>query len=381
MKKIVGTKEVLADEKRIAITPKTVVKYCALGLTVWIEAGMGQHLGYADADYEKAGAVLVQDRKKLLREGDIHLRVQKYPLCDLPFIQEGSFHVSFYNPFGSEAEDHTEFFLEKKLTSLSMEMIPRTTVAQKMDALSSQASLAGYAAIMIAAEHAKVLPMMTTPSGTIPPAKVLIIGVGVAGLQAAATARRLGAIVHCYDTRPATKEQVRSLGAKFVEVDLGETRETKDGYAAPLTKEQLDKQREAMAKEARKSDLIITTAALFGKKAPLILTSEILSSIETTPAPIILDMAKETGGNVEGSVLGELVEVSGVKIFAPKNLPGYFAYDASNMYANNLYELVAHFTDETAFTPNFQDLILSSSVVTHSGEIVHEKIAQMQGAS
>lgn len=379
MKNIVVTKELLFEEKRVAITPEFVAKYVKLDFSVYVESRLAEHLSYTDLDYEKAGAKVLSDRSSLMEIGDIHLRVSKMPLEDIPLMKKGAFHISYYDAFQDHL--HTEAFLKHELTSVSIQMIPRTTLAQKMDALSSQASLAGYAAVILGANsHTKVLPMMTTPSGTIVPANVLVIGVGVAGLQAIATAKRLGANVYAFDTRPVVEEQVKSLGAKFIKIDLGSTSQTKDGYAVALSEEQMIKLQLEMEKVAAKSDLIITTAALFGRRAPLIIKKAMLKKIRKTPSPVIVDMAVETGGNVEGSVLGETVEIHGVKIIGPKNLPGYVAHDASRMYSANLYELLAHLSSEKGFEPNFKDPIFSPTVITHSGEIIHEKIAQLQGA-
>jgi NAD(P) transhydrogenase subunit alpha len=259
------------------------------------------------------------------------------------------------------------------VSTIAMEMIPRTTLAQKMDALSSQANLAGYAAVMLAADSiAKVFPMMSTPSGTISPARVFIIGAGVAGLQAIATAKRLGAIVEAFDTRPVVEEQVRSLGGRFVKVDLGETGETKDGYAKELTAEQLDKQREVMAQHCAKSDVVITTAQVFGKKAPRIITGDMVKRMK--PGSVIVDLAVDTGGNVEGSVENKVVETGGVKILGVSPLPARVSADASLMYSNNLTNLIAHFWDEDSksFHLNLEDEIIQGSLVTHGGEVCHD---------
>lgn len=375
MQIIVGTKEAL-EETRIALTPSAAGRYVALGFVVWIENGLGEHLGYQNGDYEKKGA-LVRGREALLKEGDIHLRVNPYPLHEISLLRKGAFHISFYDPFHNH--DDTNAFLEHAVTSISMQMIPRTTSAQPMDAMTSQGSVAGYAAVMLAATESKVIPMMTTASGTISPAKVFVIGAGVAGLQAIATAKSLRAVVSAFDTRAVVEEQVRSLGAKFVKVDLGATGQTKEGYALELNQEQLAMQRRAMEEEIRKANIVITTAALFGKEAPLIVTEEMLLKVDTVPHLVVLDMAKGTGGNVAGSVLGSTTKVGRVKVMAPRNLPGYYPYDASHMYANNLFYLLQYFTTDQKFLPCFTDPILSASVITHSGEIVHERIVSLQG--
>ena len=258
-----------------------------------------------------------------------------------------------------------------------MEMIPRITRAQKMDVLSSQANLAGYVSVILAAERLdKILPMMMTPAGTISPAKVFVIGVGVAGLQAIATAKRLGARVEAFDTRPVVEEQVKSLGARFVKIDLGETGQTKDGYAKALTEEQLQMQRDGMAKVCASSDVVITTAQLFGRPAPQIVTAEMVRGMQKGSA--IVDLAVEGGGNVAGSQIDQEVDVDGVRIIGLGNLPGKVAVHASQMFSSNLYNLVEEFwdTEEKRFDLNFENEIIKGCVITHQGEIVNEMIAK-----
>lgn len=256
-----------------------------------------------------------------------------------------------------------------------MELIPRTTKAQKMDALSSQASLGGYVAVIVAADRLnKIFPMMMTPSGTIAPSKVFVIGAGVAGLQAIATAKRLGARVEAFDTRPIVEEQVQSLGAKFIKVDLGETGETKDGYAKALTQEQIDKQRDVMAKHCAQSDVVITTAQVFGKKAPIIITDDMIKGMK--PGSLIVDLAVETGGNVEGSKLGEEIDSGGVRIIGLENLPGNVAVHASQMYSSNLGSLLSEFWDDESksFKMDLEDEIIQGCLVTHQGSLFCETI-------
>jgi NAD(P) transhydrogenase subunit alpha len=256
-----------------------------------------------------------------------------------------------------------------------MEMIPRITRAQKMDVLSSQSNLAGYVAVIIAAERLdKIFPMMMTPAGTISPARVFVIGVGIAGLQAIATAKRLGARVDAFDTRPVVEEQVKSLGARFVKVDLGETGQTKDGYAKALSDEQLQKQREEMAKVCAASDVVITAAQVFGRKAPLIITEDMIRSM--SKGSVIVDLAVETGGNVAGSQPDQEVEVNGVRIIGLANLPGEVAVNASQMFSANLFALVDEFwnEEEKRFHLDFEDEIIQGCVITYKGEITNEMI-------
>jgi NAD(P) transhydrogenase subunit alpha len=270
-----------------------------------------------------------------------------------------------------------EMFVTQKVSAISMEMIPRITRAQKMDVLSSQANLAGYVAVILAAERLdKILPMMMTPAGTISPARVFVIGVGVAGLQAIATAKRLGARVEAFDTRPVVEEQVKSLGARFVKIDLGETGQTKDGYAKTLSEEQLQKQREGMAKVCAISDVVITTAQLFGRKAPVIVTEEMVRGM--SKGSVIVDLAVEGGGNVAGSQIDKEIDVDGVRIIGLGNLPGRVTVHASQMFSSNLYNLVDEFwnPEEKRLDLNFEDEIVKGCVITHQGKIVNEMIAK-----
>jgi NAD(P) transhydrogenase subunit alpha len=328
---------------------------------------------YSDPEYIAAGAKIMADAASGYAEADIVARVRKPEADDLAIIKPGTVHISFLDPFNEKAL--IDDLAMRDITAISMEMIPRSTLAQKMDALSSQANLAGYAAVtMAAARMTKILPMMMTPAGTISPARFFIIGVGVAGLQAIATAKRLGARVEAFDTRPAVEEQVKSLGAKFVKVDLGDTGQTDQGYAKELTAEQLEKQREEMAKACARADVVITTAKIFGRKAPLILNNEVL--LQMQPGSILIDLAVESGGNVEGSKIGEeVVTENGVRIFGPENLEGYYPKDATLMLASNFYNLIEHFWDAEAqdFKYSDDDEILRSCLITKGGQIVHDK--------
>ena len=360
-------------ETRATVAPTSVTKLCALGLEVLIQAGAGTQSDYSDAEYEKAGATIVPDADTGYAQADIVARVSKPSLEDLDKIKPGTLHISFLDPFNEK--ELIDDLAKRDISAISMEMIPRSTLAQKMDALSSQANLAGYAAVTMATDRmTKILPMMMTPAGTISPARFFIIGVGVAGLQAIATAKRLGARVEAFDTRPVVEEQVKSLGAKFVKVDLGEMSETDQGYAKELTPEQLDKQRQEMAKACARADVVITTAKLFGRKAPLILNNEVLDQMQ--PGSILIDLAVESGGNVEGSKVGEVVVTkNGVRIIGPENLEGYYPKDATLMLASNFYSLIEHFWDAEAqeFQYDADDEILNGCLITKGGAIVHER--------
>ena len=371
---IIGVpKEIHPHETRIALLPLTAERLVKNGAQVFIEKGLGENINIADREYEKAGAKLCP-REEIYSSADIVLRVRKPPMEEIPLLKKGSIHVSFLDPFNEP--QLIDALANNQITAISMEMIPRTTIAQKMDALSSQANLGGYVAVILAAERInKILPMMITPAGTITPTRVFIIGAGVAGLQAIATAKRLGARVEAFDTRPVVEEQVQSLGAKFVKIDLGETGQTKDGYAKALTPEQLKKQQEGMAKICAACDIVITTAQVFGRKAPVIITKEMIAQMK--PGSVVVDMAVETGGNVEGAKLNEEIEINGVRIIGLGNLPGRVAYHASQMYSSNLGHLLDTFWDKTAktFTLNLEHDILQSCVITHNGAIINKKIS------
>lgn len=354
---------------RIAITPDTAGKLTKLGLDVVVEKGLGQPLGWSDEQYTAKGARIADDPAKALAEAGLVVRVDK-PESATTAAGKGALQVSSLDPFRERAL--VDQLAAAGVSAISVEMIPRTTIAQKMDVLSSQASLAGYAAVILAAERLdRVFPMMMTPSGTIAAAKVFIIGAGVAGLQAIATAKRLGAKVEAFDTRAAVEEQVQSLGAKFVKVDLGETGQTAQGYAKALTEEQLGKQREVMAKQVAQSDVVITTAQVFGRPAPRILTAAMLEAMR--PGSVVIDMAAATGGNVEGSEAGAENKVGGALLIGARNLADNVAVNASQMLANNYLALIEHLWDKEAKTLKVDpsEEILSGCLLTHGGQVVH----------
>lgn len=373
-------RELSHGERRVPLIPADVAKLCAKGLDITIEKGMGALSRHEDSAYEEAGATVSSDRVASLACADIVLRLRKPPLDEVAQMKPGAIHISYLDPF-NEVE-LTDAIAAQGITAISMEMIPRTTRAQKMDALSSQASLAGYVAVIIAAERLdRIFPMMMTPAGTLAPARVFIIGAGVAGLQAIATAKRLGARVEAFDTRPVVAEQVESLGAKFVKVDLGDTGQTAGGYAKELTPEQQELQRQAMAKVCIQSDVVITTAQLFGRPAPRIVTGEVVSQMK--PGSVMIDLAAATGGNIEGSVADEEVEVNGVTIIGLSNLSGEVAVHASQMYSANLTALLDEFyTGESdTFSLDFEDEIISGCVITHGGEVVNRLLLEIRAKS
>ncbi len=356
-------------EKRVPLLPATAAKLVKLGAEVVVESGLGMSCRFDDDDYQEAGASIGSSREDMLKTADIILRLRKPPKDEVILMKKGCIHVSYLDPF-NEA-DLVETLKDAWVSAISLEMVPRTTIAQKMDVLSSQANLGGYAAVALAADQLdRAFPMMTTPAGTIKPARVFIVGVGVAGLQAIATAKRLGAVVEAFDTRPVVEEQVRSLGAKFVKVDLGKTGQTKDGYAKALTPEQMALQQEGMARACARADVVITTAQLFGRPAPRIIDHTILAQMRL--GSVIIDMAVETGGNVEGSEVDTIVEIEGVKIIGIANLPGRIATTASQMYSANLGNFVEHFWDKESkiLTVDHENEIMQGALITHNGEIV-----------
>lgn len=372
--KIVVPKETASGENRVAITPDIAKKYVALGCEVLVQKGAGDGAGFTDDQYKDAGASIAVKMDTHLGNADIVLRLNKPTVEDVKALKEGAIHISYMDPVNDTAL--VKAFQEAKVSGISMEFVPRTTLAQKMDALSSQANLGGYVAVVLGSERlTKILPMLMTPAGTIPPSRVFIIGAGVAGLQAIATAKRMGARVEAFDTRPAVKEQVESLGGKFVEVDLGEMGETDQGYAKELTQEQLAKQQEVMAKRAAQADLIITTAQVFGRKAPVILKKEMVDNFK--PGSVVVDMAVASGGNVEGSELGkEVVTKNGVRIVGLSPLPNMVPTHASLMYAANLYNMIEHFwnKEDNKFELKIEDEIIDGCLIVHEGEVRNQMV-------
>jgi NAD(P) transhydrogenase subunit alpha len=367
-------------EARVPLTPATAQELGKLGLELHAAPGLGRASHYADSDYQAAGVKLTDDIAGALAKADLVLRVNKPSVADIVRMKRGAVHLSFLDPF-NESELITAF-ADAGVTAVSLEMIPRTTLAQKMDALSSQASLAGYAAVIEAAQRLrKILPMMMTPAGTIMPARVFVIGAGVAGLQAIATAKRLGARVEAFDTRPVVEEQVRSLGAKFVKIDLGETAQTAGGYAQALTPEQISRQQAGMAKLCAQADIVITTAKVFGRKAPRLVTQAMLEGMR--PGSVVVDLAVETGGNVEGSVPGQdIVTPNGILIVGHRSLENTVAHHASQVLAANYAAWITHFWDTTAksLRLDLTDEILKGCLITHGGRIVHPQFTKSDSA-
>jgi NAD(P) transhydrogenase subunit alpha len=360
---------------RVPLTPMTAAALTKLGLEVHAHPGLGRGSFYADEEYLAAGVALSGEHASVLHQADLVLRVRRPSLTDAGRMKRGAVHLSFLDPF--HERELIAAFAHAGVSAVSIEMIPRTTLAQKMDALSSQASLAGYAAVIQAAARLRLaLPMMMTPAGTILPARVFVIGAGVAGLQAIATAKRLGARVEAFDTRPAVEEQVRSLGAKFVKIDLGETGQTAGGYAQALTPEQIARQQAAMVKICAQADIVITTAKVFGRKSPRLVTAEMLAGMRA--GSVVVDLAIESGGNVEGAVAGEdVVTKNGVTIIGHPCLEGTVAHHASQVLAANYAAWITHFWDASkrALRLDPPDEILRGCLITHGGAIVHPQFA------
>jgi len=370
-------RELQPGERRAAMIPVSIQKLVRAGAQVTVEAGLGLGAGHSDEDYAKAGAHVSPDRAQLLAQADLVLRLHKPPLAEIAQLKRGAIHVSYLDPFNEAGL--IDAFVAAGVTAISMEMIPRTTRSQKMDALSSQGNLAGYVMVLLAAARLpRILSMMMTPAGTLKPANVFVIGAGVAGLQAIATAKRLGAKVVAFDTRSVVAEQVQSVGAKFLHIDLGETGQTKDGYAVQLTPEQLEKQKQGQARQIAESDIVITTAQVFGRKPPVLVTRDMLAGMR--PGSVVVDMAAETGGNVEGSVPGETVVVDGVTIIGDGNWANHVPRDASQMYSSNLGNLIEEFwhKDEKRLALNFEDDIVQGCVITHEGMIVNQTIKNLK---
>ena len=374
MKKVLVCKENLPAETRVALIPDDIKKLSGMGFEFTVVSGAGQKSGFEDSSYEAVGAKIVSKEEDGYQDADIIVRILK------PETSKGmkpdTLHVSFLDPFNEKAL--LKEFADNQIQAVSLEMIPRTTLAQKMDVQSSQTSLAGYVAVLNAATRLpKILPMMVTPAGNINPARCFIIGVGVAGLQAIATAKRLGARVDAFDTRPVVEEQVKSLGANFVKIDLGDMGQTSQGYAKELTPEQIAKQQEAQAKVCEKANIVITTAKVFGRKAPLLIKKDVLDRMQ--PGAVIVDMAVATGGNVEGSSPDhEVITDNGVIILPGDELQRQVPWDASKMLSGNISAFLTHFYNKETkeFEVNLEDEIMKGCLLTKGGEIIHERFKE-----
>jgi NAD(P) transhydrogenase subunit alpha len=370
---IAVAKEVAPSERRVALIPDSIKKLCHLGAQVAVESGAGLGAGFRDIDYSNAGATIVPNREQLLGNADIIVRIHKPSSEDINTYKEGAISISWLDPFNEK--DLIQVMQDRNISAISMEMVPRTTRSQKMDALSSQANLAGYVMVSKAMDKLdRILPMMMTPAGTLKPARVFIIGAGVAGLQAIATAKRLGAKVTAFDTRAVVAEQVRSLGAKFLKIDLGETGQTNDGYAVQLSPEQMQLQKDGQKAEIAESNVVITTAQLFGRKPPIIVSADAVAAMQ--PGSVIVDMAAESGGNVEGSVAGQnIVTDNGVTIIGTGNWANEVPRDASQMYSANVFNLIDEFWNKERKEMHLDfDNDLLGCLITHESNIVNATI-------
>jgi NAD(P) transhydrogenase subunit alpha len=378
---IVGVpRETFPGERRVALVPAIIPNLAKAGLQVFIEAGAGTEAGYPDADYQAKGAQIVAERAEVFHRADIIAQVLCYGsndrtgAVDLPLLRRGQFLLGFLRPLG--AVETVQAIASTGVTSFAVELMPRTTRAQSMDALSSMATACGYKAVLVAADTLpRIFPMLTTAAGTITPARVLVIGAGVAGLQAIATARRLGAVVSAYDVRPAAKEQVQSLGGRFVELPL-EVQDAQDagGYAKAQDESFYQRQRELLGKTIADSDVVITTAVVPGKKAPVLVTKEMVAGM--APGSVVIDIAAERGGNCELTRAGEKIVVGGVSIIGWINLASSVPYHASQMYSRNITNFLLNMVKDGNVHVNMQDDIVSSTLVTEEGEIVNPRIRE-----
>ncbi|CDN11124.1 MAG: Re/Si-specific NAD(P)(+) transhydrogenase subunit alpha [Richelia sp.] len=376
--KIAVANEIEICERRVALIPDTVARLVKKGWEVWVESGAGERAFFTNADYEAAGAVIIPESDRLWAEADILLKVsppqeREDGRLEIDLLKPGAILIGFLNPLGNP--EIAQGLAQRQITALSMEMIPRTTRAQSMDALSSQASIAGYkAALIAAAALPKYFPMLTTAAGTIAPAKVFIMGAGVAGLQAIATARRLGSIVEAFDIRPAVKEEVQSLGAKFVEVQLEEETATAGGYAKEISEASKQRTQEVVTAHVKNADVVITTAQVPGKKAPLLVTEEMVSQMK--PGAVIVDLAAEQGGNCACTAPGKDIFHNGVTIIGSINLPSSIPVHASQLYAKNLTSLMHLLIKDGQLQIDFADDIIDAACITHAGEIRNSRVQE-----
>ncbi|MBO77810.1 MAG: NAD(P)(+) transhydrogenase (Re/Si-specific) subunit alpha [Gemmatimonadetes bacterium] len=365
-------KETCSTENRVALVPLGVKALVKRGLTVTVQSGAGETSGISDLIYQEAGAEIASNAQDTLKDAKVVLVVNPPPSNALDLLSEGSILVGFLDPLSNS--ELVSRLVELNVTGISMELVPRITRAQSMDALSSQATVAGYKAVLLAANHLpKFLPMFTTAAGTIRPAKALILGAGVAGLQAIATARRLGAVVEAFDVRPAVKEQVESLGASFLESEEEVTAEGEGGYAKELTEDQHHKELELIGDALADTDIVITTAQIPGREAPVLITEDMVKTMKY--GSVIVDLASESGGNCELSEAGETVLAHGVQILGPSNLPTSIPVHSSQMYSKNIVTLISEFLGEDGeLQLDFENDVVGPSTVTHGGEVRNERV-------
>ncbi len=372
--KVAISKERRPFENRVAATPETVKKMVGMGVEVLVEKGLGEGVSFSDDMYRVAGATITKDVVSTLKDADVILKIQRPFLPsegkhnEVQYMKKGAVVCAHMNVLN--VPEQIKLYKDQGITAIALEMIPRITRAQSMDILSSQSNLAGYRAVIDAAyEFDRGFPMMMTAAGTVPPAKVLILGAGVAGLQAIATARRMGAVVSAFDVRAAAKEQVESLGAKYIEVEAQESGDTASGYAREMSADYQKRQSAKVAEVLEKSDIVITTALIPGKPAPKLITSAMLSKMRA--GSVIVDMAVENGGNCEQSIPGEITTVNGIKIIGHLNIPGRIARDASALFAKNILNFLGLMISDKQLHLDFEDEIIKNSVLTHEGKAIH----------
>ena len=370
--------ETSSGEARVALMPDSIQKLIAAKASVSVESSAGLSAARTDDDFINAGATIVKDRNALLANADVVVCVSRLPEADFRSMQKGAVVLGFLRPLDEPAKLVPA--LENGLTTFSMELVPRITRAQAMDALSSMATVAGYKAALMGADHIpRMFPLLMTAAGTVPPARVLVLGAGVAGLQAIATARRLGAVVEAYDVRAAAGEQVRSLGAKFLEVDLGGIQtEDKGGYAVELSEEALKRGRDLIAEQAKSADVIITTAQVPGRRAPILMDEDAVNGMKR--GSVVIDLAGATGGNVALSKADEVVERNGVSIMAPTNLPATVPVHASQLYSRNVTAFLNLLIKDGELHIDMNDDVVGPSCVTHEGEWMNQRVAAAMGA-
>lgn len=369
--------ETLQGERRVALVPDVAAKLATSGFEVVVEAGAGEQAGFIDDAYRKVGVAVEADRAAMLATADIVLSVQPPRLEDVARLRAGAATISFLQP--ATQSTVVEALAARGVTAFSLDLLPRISRAQSMDALSSQASLAGYKATLMAANRLdKFFPMLMTAAGTIPPAHVLVLGAGVAGLQAIATAHRLGAVVEAYDVRPAAREEVESVGATFLELEL-EDQEGEGGYAREQSEEFLTKQRELLTKHVAAADVVITTAAVPGRRAPLLVTAPMVRGMRRNS--VIVDLAAETGGNCEVTQPGQVVEVDGIWVDGTTNIPSTMALSASQLYSHNVTNLLHYLVSDGQLKLDFEDELIGGCCVTHAGQVVNERARQLMGAT
>ncbi|MFO8041430.1 MAG: Re/Si-specific NAD(P)(+) transhydrogenase subunit alpha [Sodalinema sp.] len=376
--KVAVAKEIEVGERRVALIPDIVARLAKKGLDISIEAGAGEGSFFPDSAYEAAGAKIVSDPSQIWQGNDVLLKVSPPSPEEVDRLSPDTTLISFLNPLANA--ELMQQIAQRGITALSMELIPRTSRAQSMDALSSQAGVAGYKAVLVAASALpKFFPMLTTAAGTIRPAKVFIVGAGVAGLQAIATSRRLGAVVEAFDIRPAVKEEVQSLGAKFVEVELEEDTVAKGGYAKEISEASKQKTQEAISNSVAQADVVITTAQVPGKKAPRIISDDMIARMR--PGSVVVDLAAQQGGNCEGTEAGANVVRHGVTLIGPVNLPSSMPVHASQMYAKNISTFLDYLINDDQLNLDFEDDIPDTTCVTFKGEIRNERVRQALGAT